>query len=126
MTDASNLAQMHVRLSRFLPRDLARSLHPKTIDDACKVAWDNGWRDPEWLANYALEGTEHPSVRDASAVFASRLRDISSTPCPVEDTPAPGKAYIDPAPSGTPSRVPRTWAQKCRDAARRYSGTETA
>lgn len=105
MTDATNPSQMHVRLSRFLPRDLARSLSPAAIDDHCRTAWANGWRDAEWLATYALEGTEHPAVRDSAALFAARLRDIAATPCPTDDTPAPPRGYVDPAPSGPPAKA---------------------
>jgi len=87
MTDARNPSQMHVRLSRFLPRDLARSLSPAAIDEHIRTAWANGWRDAERLATDALEGTEHPAVRDFAALFASRLREIAGTPCPTDDTP---------------------------------------
>lgn len=104
MTDATSPAQLHVRLVRFLPRDVARALHPKAVDTCLETAWANGWRDAEWLATYALEGTEHPGVRDAAAVFAARLRDIASQPCPADETPAPPRGYVDPAPSGPPAR----------------------
>lgn len=92
MSDAGNLTQMHIRLARSLPRDIARSVHPKVVQEAVEVAWANGWRDAEWLATYALEGTAHDSVRDAAAVFVARLKDAASQPCPVDATPTPPRA----------------------------------
>lgn len=118
VTDASNPGQLHVRLSRFLPLDIKRSISPNLIDECCKTAWANGWRDAEWLAGYALEGTGMANVTNAAAMFTARLRDIASTPCPQDDTPTPPRAYVDPAPSGPPAR-PETVASalaECRKA----------
>jgi len=88
--DARNIAQMHVRLARYLPRDLATKVSPAHIDKSLRRAWDNGWRDPEWLATYALEGTGMESVTNAAALFTARLNDACETPCPTENvTPTP-------------------------------------
>lgn len=122
MTDAANPAQMHVRLSRFLPLDIKRTVSPTIIDDACKAAWDNGWRDPAWLAGYALEGTGMDSVRNAAAMFTSRLRDAAAMPCPTDDTTGPPRAFIDPTPTGPPAHDPKGHVEACRDALRRREG----
>ena len=92
MTDSTNPGQMHVRLARFLPRDLAAKVSPRLIAECCKAAWANGWRDAEWLATYALEGTEMPNVTNAAAMFTAQLRDAASQPCPVDATPTPPRA----------------------------------
>jgi hypothetical protein len=118
MTISANQVQFRVRASHEMPPDLRRNVSPAFVDECCKTAWANGWRDPEWLMGYALEGSAMPGVTNAAAMFTARLRDIAATPCPLDDTPAPPAAYVDPAPSGPPARDPRTWAQRCRDALR--------
>lgn len=106
--DVNSIGQMHVRLSAYLPRDLAQSVHPNAVMSALTLAWQHGWRDPEWLANYALEGTGHPSVRDAAGVFLSRLREIAGTDCPRMETPTPPRE-LDRAPGWNP---PATESQR--------------
>lgn len=89
VAESLNAHQLHIRISRQLPRELSRALHPKALDELCGMAFENGWRDADWLTNYALEGTAHPSVENAAAVFVHRLKDICATPCPLERTPQP-------------------------------------
>lgn len=104
--DVSTIAQMHVRLSAYLPRDLAQQVHPRAVMLALQTAWDNGWRDPEWLANYALEGTAHPSVRDAGAVFMARLQEGAETECPRIETPQPPRTITGPNAQTTSAATP--------------------
>lgn len=80
MSSTANV--LHLRISRLLPLELKRSLHPSELQRLCQTAVDNGWTDAEWLAGIALEGTAHPSVDSPAAVFASRLRAIAATKCP--------------------------------------------
>ena len=82
-------AQMHVRLSRYLPRELAQTVSPNLIGQCCQEAWDNGWRDPEWLANYALEGTGMANVANPAALFTQRLKEAAAMDCPEISTPTP-------------------------------------
>lgn len=85
-------AQMHVRLSRYLKsQPLNLTVHPKAIDDALEVAMARGWTDAEWLATYALEGCDHPSVNNPAAVFVHRLNEAAAMPCPgaSDGTPVP-------------------------------------
>ena len=86
---ARNPQQLHIKISRYLPLDLKRALHPSAMDELCKQAFANGWTDPEWLAGYALEGTSHSSVENPAAVFVHRMREICATQCPTEHTPQP-------------------------------------
>ena len=108
--DVNSIGQMHVRLSAYLPRDLAQAVHPQAISDALTTAWQHGWRDPEWLANHALQGTNHESVRDAVSVFLTRLREVAATDCPTMATPTP------------PRELPRTpgWEGRATDAQRAH------
>lgn len=80
MSSAANV--LHLRISRLLPLDLKRSLHPSELQRLCETAVENGWTDAEWLAGIALEGTAHPSVDSPAAVFATRLRSVATTKCP--------------------------------------------
>jgi hypothetical protein len=118
MNETRNIAQMHVRLSRYLPRELAAVISPAAIDKALAVAWANGWRDPEWIATYALEGTEQGNVRDPAALFMSRLRDAAEMPCPEAVTPEP-PAITEVMRSmhggHDPARNPRAWAERIRE-----------
>ena len=83
------LAQMHVRLMRLLPQDLARNVSPRFVGEQCQIAHDNGWRDPEWLANVALEGTGMGNVTNAAAMFTQQLKEAAATDCPEAATPTP-------------------------------------
>lgn len=126
--DVNSIGQMHVRLMAYLPRDLAQQVHPKAVSDALTTAWQHGWRDPEWLANYALEGTGHPSVRDAAGVFLARLREVVATDCPRLETPQPPRTLDGPnRPWEPPARADRVthWAQQARDAMARAKAGET-
>ena len=87
--EVNSIGQMYTRLMAYLPRDLAQAVHPKPVNDALTTAWQHGWRDPEWLANVALAGTGHESVRDAAAVFLARLRETVAEQCPTVQTPTP-------------------------------------
>lgn len=115
--DVNSIGQMHVRLTAYLPRDLAQAVHPKAVNDALIVAWQHGWRDPEWIANYALEGTNHESVRDAASVFIARLREIAAEDCPRIETPTPPRE-LPRAPGWNPPATAEQrahWAQIARD-----------
>lgn len=102
--DVTSISAMHVRIMKYLPRDLAASVHPKAVHAALTDAWDNGWRDPEWLGNVALEGTGHESVRDAAAVFMARLKETAAIECPHEATRTPPPATSpDPHYAGPPA-----------------------
>ena len=102
--DVTSISAMHVRIMKYLPRDLAASVHPKAVHAALTDAWDNGWRDPEWLGNVALEGTGHESVRDAAAVFMARLKETAAIECPHEATRTPPPVSIpDPQYAGPPA-----------------------
>jgi hypothetical protein len=122
MTDTYTIGQMHVRLSRYLPRELARAVSPSAIDKALAVAWVNGWRDPEWIANYALEGTENPNVREPAALFVSRLQDAANQKCPEIVTPEP-PTYAEVMQTmhkgHTVSGDPTSWARKIREQLRK-------
>lgn len=117
MTQAMTPAMMVVRVSRYLPRDLAGKVSPAFIAQCCQTAWDNGWRDPEWLANHALTGTEMPNVTNAAAMFSQRLREASDLPCPEQETPTPPRE-INRAPGWSPPATAEQrahWAQVARD-----------
>ena len=118
MTDlATNPQRLHIKISRYLPIELKRALHPSAMDDLCRQAFDNGWRDAEWLAGYALEGTSHPSVENAAAVFVHRLREAVAEQCPENHTPQPApidEVRAEMNSNHQPSNRPSQWADKCR------------
>lgn len=131
MTDAATPAAMHVRLMRYLPRDLAAGVSPKHVASLVQTAWDNNWRDPEWLARVALQGTGMANVTNAAAMFTAQLRDAANTECPLESTPVPPPVRTaDPHYSGPPTPCPPDVAARMRadiDAAKRQATTkETA
>ena len=114
--EVNSIGQMYTRLMAYLPRDLAQAVHPKPVNDALTTAWQHGWRDPEWLANVALAGTGHESVRDAAAVFLARLRETVAEQCPTIQTPTPPRE-LDRAPGWNPPAPPERvahWAAEAR------------
>lgn len=114
--EVNSIGQMYVRLMAYVPRDLAQALHPKPVNDALSTAWQHGWRDPEWLANVALAGTGHESVRDAAAVFLTRLREAVAEQCPTIQTPTPPRELTR-APGWNPPATPESvtrWASVAR------------
>ena len=118
MTDlATNPQRLHIKISRYLPIELKRALHPAAMDDLCRQAFDNGWRDAEWLAGYAMEGTSHPSVENAAAVFVHRLREAIAEQCPENVTPQPAaftEAWGAMNKGNEPTQEPSTWADRIR------------
>lgn len=104
MTDVRSPAVMVVRISRYLPRDLAAAVSGAHIAACCQTAWDNGWRDPEWLANVALQGTGMANVTNAAAMFTAQLRDAAAVDCPHDATPTPPPVTSpDPQYAGPPA-----------------------
>lgn len=104
MTDVRSPAVMVVRITRYLPRDLAASVSGSHIAACCQTAWDNGWRDPEWLARTALLGTGMANVTNAAALFTAQLRDAANTECPHDATPTPPPVTSpDPQYAGPPA-----------------------
>lgn len=89
MTSATNPALLQLRIVRQLPPSLAKSVNPATLTVIVQTAFDNGWRDADWLAAAALLGTSHPNIHNPAALFASQLRAAADTPCPIDATPQP-------------------------------------
>lgn len=108
MTAALTPAQMHVRLLNLLPLDIAANISRHGVGEQVQIAWDNDWRDPEWLAKVALEGTAMGNVRNPAALFMDNLKAAAATGCPVEQTPTPPRE-LDRAPGWNP---PATESQR--------------
>lgn len=89
MSTVANAQQLHIRLTRLVPLNIAQAVSARDIHAACLAAWDNGWRDPEWLAKLALEGTGQGTAKAPGGLFLTQLRHAASMPCPIDRTPTP-------------------------------------
>lgn len=90
--NAATRAQLLTRFRSQLPYALGQGTNATVVAELVGQAWDNGWRDADWLLNSSLIGTKHPAIRDPAALFVSQLRAASSEPCPIDATPEPPSA----------------------------------
>lgn len=119
--NATTRAQLITRFRSQLPYALGQGTNAAVIADLIGGAWDNGWRDADWLLNSALIGTKHPAIKHPAALFVSQLRAAASEPCPDEKTPTPPpieQVRAEQNRGYQPSSHPNDHIQTCRKALR--------
>ena len=117
MSTITNSNQLLIAMIRYLPSDINRNVRATELQKLASIAWDNGWRDPQWLAEAGLAGTSHESARDACALFVHQLSKAIETPSPEVSTPTPppiDETWDAIHRGHSPSSNPSYWAEQCR------------
>ena len=86
---ALNATALFVQFMKNLPVDVRAGVNAERVRTLIATAWDNGWRDADWLSNCALMGIDHGDVRNPPAYMLHYLTEVAEMPCPTDSTPEP-------------------------------------
>jgi len=67
----------------YVPDEFADAVrkHPR-VEPAIQDAWDNGWRDAQWLAAMSVMGCKCDDPPDPVGLIVWQLMDAADEPCP--------------------------------------------